>query len=57
MKPTSLLINTARGPVVNAKALADALKNNIIAGAGVDVLIMNHQLQWIIHFLMHQMLF
>ena len=37
MKPTLLLINTARGPVVNAKALADALKNNIIAGAGVDV--------------------
>lgn len=37
MKPTSLLMNTARGPVVNAKALADALKNNIIAGAGVDV--------------------
>ena len=37
MKPTSLLINTARGPVVNAKALADALKNNIIACAGVDV--------------------
>ena len=37
MKPTSLLINTARGPVVNAKALADALKNNIITGAGVDV--------------------
>lgn len=37
MKPTSLLINTVRGPVVNAKALADALKNNIIAGAGVDV--------------------
>ena len=37
MKPTSLLINTERGPVVNAKALADALKNNIIAGAGVDV--------------------
>ncbi|RGJ96718.1 hydroxyacid dehydrogenase [Megamonas funiformis] len=37
MKSTSLLINTARGPVVNAKALADALKNNIIAGAGVDV--------------------
>lgn len=37
MKSTALLINTARGPVVNAKALADALKNNIIAGAGVDV--------------------
>ena len=37
MKPTALLINTARGPVVNVKALADALKNNIIAGAGIDV--------------------
>lgn len=37
MKSTALLINTARGPVVNAKALADALKNNTIAGAGVDV--------------------
>lgn len=37
MKSTALLINTARGPVVNAKALAEALKNGIIAGAGVDV--------------------
>lgn len=37
MKSTALLINTAREPVVNAKALAEALKNGIIAGAGVDV--------------------
>lgn len=37
MKSTALLINTARGPVVNAKVLAEALKNGIIAGAGVDV--------------------
>ena len=37
MKPTSLLINTARGPVVNELALANALKNGIIAGAATDV--------------------
>lgn len=37
MKPNAILINTARGPVVNAKVLADALKNGTIAGAGVDV--------------------
>jgi D-3-phosphoglycerate dehydrogenase len=37
MKPSAILINTARGPVVNYKDLADALKKGIIAGAAVDV--------------------
>ena len=37
MKPTSLLINTARGPVVNEQALANALKEGKIAGAATDV--------------------
>ncbi|MGG7187541.1 2-hydroxyacid dehydrogenase, partial [Clostridium butyricum] len=37
MKKNAVLINTARGPVVDSKALSDALKNNIIAGAGIDV--------------------
>ncbi|MDP4088783.1 MAG: NAD(P)-dependent oxidoreductase [Bacillota bacterium] len=37
MKPTSILINAARGPVVDSKALADALNENRIAGAGIDV--------------------
>ncbi|MCK5919086.1 MAG: D-2-hydroxyacid dehydrogenase [Cocleimonas sp.] len=38
MKPTALLINTARGGVVDNSALADALRNNDIGGAGIDVL-------------------
>lgn len=38
MKSTSMLINTARGPLVNQKDLAAALKSNEIAGAGIDVL-------------------
>jgi len=37
MKPTSYLINTARGPIVDQKALTEALKRNRIAGAGIDV--------------------
>ena len=37
-KPSAVLVNTSRGPVVNEKALADALENGIIAGAGLDVL-------------------
>jgi D-3-phosphoglycerate dehydrogenase len=37
MKPTAYLINCARGGTVDEKALYDALKNNKIAGAGLDV--------------------
>jgi glycerate dehydrogenase len=38
MKKTAFLINTSRGPLVDEQALADALNNRMIAGAGLDVL-------------------
>jgi phosphoglycerate dehydrogenase-like enzyme len=37
MKPTAILINTARGPIVNETDLVEALKEGWIAGAGLDV--------------------
>ena len=37
MKPTAVLINAARGPLVDEKALVAALKEKVIWGAGLDV--------------------
>jgi D-2-hydroxyacid dehydrogenase (NADP+) len=37
MKPTAFLLNLARGPVVDEKALIRALESRTIAGAGLDV--------------------
>ncbi len=37
MKPTAILINTARGPLVDEQALVDALRKNRIFAAGLDV--------------------
>lgn len=38
MKQTSYILNTGRGPLINEEDLAQALANNMIAGAGLDVL-------------------
>jgi phosphoglycerate dehydrogenase-like enzyme len=37
MKPNAILVNTSRGPIVDEDALVRALREGVIAGAGLDV--------------------
>lgn len=37
MKPSAIIVNAARGPIINSSDLADALKNGTISGAALDV--------------------
>jgi D-3-phosphoglycerate dehydrogenase len=37
MKPSAILINTARGPIIEEQALIESLQSRTIAGAGLDV--------------------
>ena len=38
MKKKPLIVNTSRGPIIDEKALAEALKEGLVSGAGLDVL-------------------
>ena len=37
MKPTAILVNTSRGPIIDEQALVDTLRRGAVAGAGLDV--------------------